>query len=106
MTAENTAPNMQSLFRGAMNAFRRAMALTGQIIFGGLVVLAAGVLAVATAVIGLLLALAAIIIGLASGRNRVFVRSNHQTSSDAQRTSDGESVTLEARKTPHGWTVE
>ena len=105
MTAEKTALGAETLFRGAINAFRRGITLTGQLLFGVLVVIAAGVLAVATATIGLILALAAIIIGLASGRRRVFVFSSKQAQAKAQSTAD-DGVTLEARQTPHGWTVD
>ncbi len=98
MTADKTAPDAQAFFRSAMNACRRGFALAAQIVFGGLVVLAAGVLAVATAVIGLILALAAIVIGLASGKRPVAERAGTST------TEDG--VTLEAHRTPDGWTVE
>ncbi len=105
MTAEKMAPNAEIIFRRIAILARRGLSLLGQLVFGSLVILAAGVLALATAVIGLILALAALVIGLASGRRRVFVYAAKPGTGKTP-PADGRNVTLEARETPRGWTVE
>lgn len=63
-----------------------------------LIIFMAGLIAVATAMAGLALAGTAILIRLFGGardENTVY----HET-------TDGQAITLEARKTPRGWTVE
>lgn len=65
-----------------------------QILIGFVVVLAAGALAVMTAFAGLMLALAALVMRFAGQR---------QMKPVPVKTSN---VTLEARPTPRGWTVE
>lgn len=62
------------------------------------IVFVAGVIAVATATVGIALAMAALLM-------RVFGNHRDQTTSVHEK-ADGAGLTLEARKTPRGWTVE
>ncbi len=95
MTATQTAPLgfPQNLFA----LFRRAGALFAKSALTILIVIMAGFMAVATAAAGLMLALLAILMNIfGSGDKR-------QAQPVGARS---ETVTLDARKTPRGWTVE
>ena len=78
-------------------ALRASLALLVQVVIGMMLVLTAGIVAVMTAVAGVLLGAAALVMRFAGGSHR---RAPH---SDADR---NEPITLEARRTPRGWTVE
>ncbi|MEL6829180.1 MAG: hypothetical protein AAFO63_03485 [Pseudomonadota bacterium] len=97
MTASHTAPlgfpqNLVALMRQ----------LTRFAVRGGVAValiFLAGMLAVATAIAGITLALVAVLMRLFGTGEEASVRTSSQPGADG-------SVTLEARKTPRGWTVE
>ncbi|WP_027836896.1 hypothetical protein [Hyphomonas sp.] len=78
------------------DALAGAISLTAQLCIGLLLVLFAGMLAVMTAFAGVLLGAAALVMRFA-GRRRAHARS--ASGPDAP-------LTLEARRTPRGWTVE
>ena len=78
------------------SALRGSLALLVQLVIGMMLVLTAGIVAVMTAIAGVLLGAAALVMRFAGGR---------RTRRQAQ--EDGEApLTLEARRTPRGWTVE
>lgn len=77
-------------------ALRAGLALFLQVMIGMMLVLTAGIVAVMTAIAGVLIGTAALVMRFAGGRR-------------ARRRSEGtgqEAMTLEARRTPRGWTVE
>lgn len=77
-------------------ALRASLALLVQVVIGMMLVLTAGIVAVMTAVAGVLLGAAALVMRFAGGHHK-----------RAPRRDEGkEPVTLEARRTPRGWTVE
>ena len=77
---------------------RRSGSLLSRVAFGIAVFIAAGVVALATAMVGLLLAIAAIFMKFGFSRRPAMARAKAQS----QR-SDG---VLEARRTARGWTVD
>ncbi|MEZ5955386.1 MAG: hypothetical protein R3C13_13905 [Hyphomonas sp.] len=78
------------------NAFRGGLSLLVQVMIGMMLVLTAGIVAVMTALAGVMLAAAALVMRFAGGRR---MRPSPHPAGD-------EPVTLEARRTPRGWTVE
>ncbi|MEL7031837.1 MAG: hypothetical protein AAGL97_03365 [Pseudomonadota bacterium] len=97
MTATHTAPlgfpeNLFALMRRIGNLFAKGV-LAAAIIF------MAGLIAVATAAAGIALAAFALILRL-SGSNTGRTQTRYE-----ERAENG-TVTLEAKKTPRGWTVE
>jgi uncharacterized membrane-anchored protein len=78
------------------SALRGSLALLVQVMIGVMLVLAAGIVAVMTALAGLMLGAAALVMRFAGGRR---VRRRTDPAGEAP-------VTLEARRTPRGWTVE
>lgn len=96
MTATQSAPLG---FTDNMFAFLRR---TGVLLTKGALAIAiiimAGIIAIATAAAGIVLASIALMTRL-SGKTS-------QTKTTVHETADGEGITLEARKTPRGWTVE
>jgi len=97
MTATHTAPigfphNLLVLLRQAGNLMAKGL-LAVAIIF------MAGMIAVATAVAGIALAAFAVILRL-SGSKADAPHTRYQE------TTDNGTITLEAKKTPRGWTVE
>ena len=97
MTATHTAPygfphNLFALLRRAGNFMAKGM-LAVAIIF------MAGMIAVATAVAGLALAAFAIILRLSGSRDDA-------PQTRYEETAENGTITLEAKKTPRGWTVE
>ncbi|MEM7768588.1 MAG: hypothetical protein AAF253_14065 [Pseudomonadota bacterium] len=100
MTAHDTP--RQGLFpagfaAAAGDGFRKAGEWVRRLLIAMAVILAAGILAVVTAMFGLVLAAIAILMRFA-GRGVDFdVRGRNRPS---------ETLTLEARRTPRGWTVE
>lgn len=97
MTATHTAPygfphNLLALMRRAGNLFAKGI-LAVAIIF------MAGLIAVATAAAGIALAAFALILRLSGSKADA-----PQTRYDE--TADNGTITLEAKKTPRGWTVE
>lgn len=77
-------------------AARGGIALFIQVMIGMLLLAAAGMFAVMTAFAGLILAGAALVMRFAGARRKPTLRPQ----------PDGEPLTLDARRTPHGWTVE
>ncbi|MEL7539555.1 MAG: hypothetical protein AAGJ51_01520 [Pseudomonadota bacterium] len=97
MTATHTAPlgfpeNLFALMRRIGNLFAKGV-LAAAIIF------MAGLIAVATAAAGIALAAFALILRLSGSNGR-----GAQTRYEEH--ADNGTVTLEAKKTPRGWTVE
>lgn len=97
MTATHTAPlgfpdNLLALLRSMGNFFAKGI-LAIAIIF------MAGLIAVATAAAGIALAAFALILRM-SGSNATERRTHYEEH------ADNGTVTLEAKKTPRGWTVE
>ena len=97
MTSESTAPRNSFDAREWLTSLRAGLAMILKVIMGGLVVIAAGILAVAIAMTGMILAAVAVIYRMVAGRPEDTRPSPH---------ADGEGVILEARRTAHGWTVE
>ena len=80
-----------------ISAIRGAVALTAQLLAGLMLVLVAGLVALVTAIAGIALAAAAIAMRLSALRNM-------RPANSPAVTEVG--ITLEARPTPRGWTVE
>ena len=79
-----------------LSALRGAIALSVQLLAGVMLILVAGLVALVTAIAGLTLAGVAIAMRMsASGKAPM-----------RQRARAPEGITLEARRTPRGWTVE
>lgn len=79
-----------------MSALRTGVALTAQLLAGVMLILVAGLVAVVTAIAGVTLAAVAISMRLSARR---------ETSAARAPEAEG-TLTLEARPTPRGWTVE
>ena len=97
MTATGTAPigfphNLLAMMRRLANLFTKG-------VLDVAIIIMAGVIAVATAAAGIALAAFAIILRL-SGSSAEERRTRYQE------TADNGTITLEAKKTPRGWTVE
>jgi len=93
MTRTASHPNGFN-FSGAL---RGSLALLIQVAIGMMLVVAAGIVALMTAIAGLMLGAAALVMRFAAGGRRT--RRDHEA-------AGSESMTLEARRTPRGWTVE
>ncbi|MEM6411789.1 MAG: hypothetical protein AAF683_09670 [Pseudomonadota bacterium] len=100
MTANGTAGPAPVFISNLVAFLQRGWRLMGRLMIGGLFILGAGVVALATAFLGLLIAFAAIIIRYTRVKDGLF-RQSRETKS-----RKGDSFTLEARRTAHGWTVE
>lgn len=74
-------------------ALRAGMALAARLLAGLMLILFAGLVAVITAIAGLTLAAAAIAMRFSAARR-------------PQAPAPAEGITLDARRTPRGWTVE
>lgn len=98
MTANQThaGDDIAAAFSNIARAFAAGV---GKVFLAVMIVLAAGLLAVATAVAGLFLATAAIVIRLTGARR-------HRAAKATAGADSGDTVTLEAHRTAHGWTVE
>lgn len=84
-------------FDSLLSALRGAVALSVQLLAGLMLILVAGLVALVTAIAGITLAAAAIAMRLAASRKA----RAPENASMAEGT-----ITLEARRTPRGWTVE
>ncbi|MEO9969317.1 MAG: hypothetical protein ABJG15_05730 [Hyphomonadaceae bacterium] len=100
MTANGTAGGSMNLIGGVLALLHKAGRLIRQIMLGGLFVVAAGIVAVATAFLGVLVASAALTLRF-SGRKPVAAGKSQSAQS-----AGSSPVTLEARQTGEGWTVE
>jgi len=95
MTADTTArPPFQA--SALVDTLRRGFAMMLKLIMGGMVVLAAGILAVAIAIVGMLLAAVAVVYRMVSGDRAAAPKEPVH--------KDG--ITLDAHRTANGWTVE
>ena len=97
MTATHTAPlgfpeNLFALMRRIGNLFAKGVLAVA-------IVFMAGLIAVATAAAGIALAAFALILRLSGSKEQ-------DTQTHYEEHADNGAVTLEARKTPRGWTVE
>lgn len=97
MTATHTAP--YGFPHNLLALLRRAGALLTKGVLAVAIIFMAGMIAVATAVAGLALAAFAIILRLTGSRD-----DGSQTR--YEETAENGTITLEAKKTPRGWTVE
>ena len=89
--------NASGLFHfNLAGAARSGISLFIQVTIGMLLVAAAGIFALMTAIAGLILAGAALVMRFSGTRSAPAARSR----------SDDEPMTLDARRTPRGWTVE
>lgn len=84
-------------FDNLLSALRGAVALSVQLLAGLMLILVAGLVALVTAIAGITLAAAAIAMRLSASRQARAAR--------GRVTPEG-NITLEARPTPRGWTVE
>ena len=97
MTSDSTAPRNSLNPNEWLASLRAGFAMILKVIMGGMVVVAAGILAVAIAMTGMILAAVAVIYRMVAGK---------PAAAKVQPVSTGEGVILEARRTAHGWTVE
>lgn len=95
MTATQTAPF--GIPQNLLAFLRRAGGFLGKALLALAIIFAAGVIAIATAIAGLAIASAALLVRLFGGFNEP---------TQWREKPDGEGITLEAHKTPRGWTVE
>lgn len=104
MTANGTAGGSMNPMESVLALLYKAGRLIRQVMLGGLFVVAAGVVAVATAFLGVLVTIAALVFRF-SGRRPM---SPKGAAGNARKNQDAQSapVTLEARQTGEGWTVE
>lgn len=98
MTANGNAAPGADLFETLMTSLRGALSFAAKVAIAGLLVVAAGILALATAVVGLVIAGIALLLRFTGWGRAPMARTE-----DWQ---DGDTVTLDARRTSHGWTVE
>lgn len=98
MTINQTRSHSGVHFEALAGSLRRGLSFAGRLILAAFIIIAAGILAVATAVAGLVLAVIALVIGLL-GRRRL-------ARAGRQQAEPGAGVTLDARRTARGWTVE
>ncbi|MEO0465121.1 MAG: hypothetical protein AAF216_01155 [Pseudomonadota bacterium] len=100
MTANGNAAPGAALYETIIANLRAALAFVAKIAIAGLLVVAAGLLAMVTAVFGLVIAGIAVLL-----RFTGWGRAGMATRRTADR-QDGDTITLEAHRTAHGWTVE
>lgn len=97
MTASQTAP-----LGFPQNLIAMMRQITRLVVRGGValaLIFLAGMLAVMTAIAGITLALVAVLMRLFGNGDEGNIQTRSETGSDG-------TVTLDARKTPRGWTVE
>lgn len=98
MTANETRPAGSDLLEAIAVRLREGLVLVAKVAIAGLLIIAAGVLAVATAIAGLVIAGIAILLR--------FIGRQAGHPSTRRRAGTAGTITLEARRTGHGWTVE
>lgn len=98
MTIQQKRYASNAFFEAFAGHLRRGLLLAGRLILGAFIIMAAGVLAVATAVAGLVITAIAVVIGLLGRR--------HLARERRPQSGSGSGVTLDAHRTPRGWTVE
>lgn len=99
MTANGNAAPGAPLYETIISSLRGALSFVAKVAIAGLLVVAAGILAVATAVVGLVIAGIALLLRFTGWGRAPMARQPNQW-------QDGDTVTLDARRTSHGWTVE
>ena len=104
MTANGTAGGSMSPMTSLLAVLYKAGRLVRRILLGGLFVVAAGIVAIATAILGILVAIAALMLRIKVQRQGQSAGASASSRSD--HASEPASVTLEARQTGEGWTVE
>ncbi len=97
MTANASARFTDNALARLGEGIQAGLRLLARIVLGGLFIVAAGIVALATAGLGLLIAFAAIIMRLSRSGKRDGARPGPQA-------ADG--FVLEARRSARGWTVE
>lgn len=97
MTANASARFTDNILARLSDGIQAGLRLAARIILGGLFIVAAGIVALATAGLGLLIAFAAIIMRLTRAR---------QPASDRSASGETDGFVLEARRSARGWTVE
>lgn len=102
MTINETRPGAANLLNTLVQKLRAGMVLVAKLGIAGLLIVAAGVLAVATAIAGLVIASIAILLRFIGRRTPL----HGQTRQAERSTTETGSITLDARPTAHGWTVE
>jgi hypothetical protein len=102
MTLNQTAQRPTGFIDSAVSRLREGGVLVAKLGIAGLIIIAAGVLAVATAVAGLVIASIALLFRFI-GRNRAGYSA---TPRQSEGWTDATGITLEARSTSRGWTVE
>ncbi|MEM9667646.1 MAG: hypothetical protein AAF950_01870 [Pseudomonadota bacterium] len=100
MTANGTAGPAPIFLSSVATFLQRGWRLVGRLLLGGLFIVGAGVVALATALLGLLIACAALVFRFTRGGEALRRRAK------ASRKSGVDDFTLEARQTARGWTVE
>ena len=85
---------------GFLNSFRRVIALIAAFGVGVLVLMAAGVLAITTAIVGLIIAFVAMLLRAGAYRGAA------KTVRPQAKATPGDEPVLEARRTARGWTVD
>ena len=85
---------------GFLGSVKRAVALIAAFGVGALVLMAAGVLAIATAIVGVIIAFVAMLLRFGAWKKPVM-----QTRNASEETRAPEGV-LDARRTARGWTVD
>lgn len=100
MMTANSAGNPSNPLAPILAALKSAGRLIARVALGGLALVAAGIVAMAAALLGLLIALAALIFRFSPKRTV----SGRQYRARPSSTEDG--IVLEAHKSGQGWTVE
>ena len=103
MTANGTAGGSMTPLAGLLALLNKAGVLCRRIFLGGLFIVAAGIVAVATTFLGVILAIAAVLLRFSGRRGRM---ASPAGSASAKGAETSNPVTLEARQTGEGWTVE
>lgn len=101
MTANQTRAMGGPNFEGLMTSLRNGLVFVAKLGVAGLLIIAAGILAVATAIVGLVIAGIALLLRFIGRRQGPVILTPRGGES-----ADKNGVTLEARRTHHGWTVE
>lgn len=96
MTETQNRPSGAEFFNALSVFLQQAMGVLARLMIGVLIILIAGLVALMTALIGLMVAGAAVVMRFAGPRMMAKARA----------TQPADTITLEARRTPRGWTAE
>lgn len=105
MTANGTTGGSMNPMTSILTVLYKVGRVFRRILLGGLFVIAAGVVAVATTFLGVLVAVAALMLRIRVG-SQAPAGGDAKGSSETGGKSGSVGVTLEARQTGEGWTVE